>query len=970
MRKKKLVSMALSVMMIAASVGTIGQSNVKAASIWRSSLYPSNWTPGYTNGSGQFLQDYSYAGYEKGEKEVPTEMKGTYANVVNYGADNTGAKDSTSAIQNAINAVENAGGGTVYLPEGTYKVKPTTTNSSALRIKGSNILFKGAGKGKTFIRCYAENMRFSQIINVSPNGGTWNSADDGKYYSLSQDIPKTPTNTIHLKDVGNLKKGDWVIIRSDRTQAWINEHQMSGFWSASVSPTTMGTTFYRQITSVNTSNKTITIDIPTRYYMKTRDNARVYKVTPKQTNVGLTDFSIGNKASSKTNGWGEEDYKTSGTGAYDANNAFLIKFALNVNCFAKNIATYQAGNSKQVHMISNGLDLSQCRSITIDSCDFSHPQYEGGGGNGYGMNVCSQEALIKNCSSTSARHSFSFKYAYASGNVIYHYTSTNPKYGSDFHMYLSMSNLIDNEELNGDFVETNVRPYGGTAGNRHGYTSTETVFWNTKGNYYKSGMNYIIDSRQFGNGYIIGTQGAATNVKTSPLTMSSQYGSVNTAPEDYKEGIGQGATLSPQSLYYDQLEKRLSKSNTGGTETGTVTAKSVPGTINATEYASATSGITKSTSTTPKYVGNLISGSALEYKINASEAGNYDINIGLAAGDARYNAKNITIKVDGKDTVNVPVTASTGWTEFVQHTTKVSLTKGEHTLTVSSVDGAVNVSDIKFTKEVVKEELSNVAKGCNVTTSGDEGSEFSGKNAVDGNENTRWSSNFADNAWLTVDLGKTYKVSKVVLKWEAAYGKAYKIQTSTNGNTWSTVKDLSNQAGGEATITFNEVNARYVRMQGVTRALPYGYSIYEFEVYGVASSQTVTNSTVVSKNCTVTQSGKESDAMDGKNAVDGNENTRWSSNFADDAWLTIDLGKTYSVDKVFLNWEGAYGKAYKIQTSTNGSSWTTVKNVTDGKGGKETVTFTATNARYVRMQGVTRALPYGYSLWEMEVYGK
>ena len=83
-------------------------------------------------------------------------------------------------------------------------------------------------------------------------------------------------------------------------------------------------------------------------------------------------------------------------------------------------------------MISNGLDLSQCRSITIDSCDFSHPQYEGGGGNGYGMNVCSQEALIKNCSSTSARHSFSFKYAYANGNVIYHYTSTNPKYGSDF----------------------------------------------------------------------------------------------------------------------------------------------------------------------------------------------------------------------------------------------------------------------------------------------------------------------------------------------------------------------------------------------------------------------------------------------------------------------------------------------------------------------------------------------------------
>lgn len=59
---------------------------------------------------------------KKDEKEVPTQMSGMYVNVVNYGADSTGAKDSTAAIQNAINAVEAAGGGTVYLPEGTYKV--------------------------------------------------------------------------------------------------------------------------------------------------------------------------------------------------------------------------------------------------------------------------------------------------------------------------------------------------------------------------------------------------------------------------------------------------------------------------------------------------------------------------------------------------------------------------------------------------------------------------------------------------------------------------------------------------------------------------------------------------------------------------------------------------------------------------------------------------------------------------------
>ena len=91
--------------------------------------------------------------------------------------------------------------------------------------------------------------------------------------------------------------------------------------------------------------------------------------------------------------------------------------------------------------------------------------------------------------------------------------------------------------------------------------------------------------------------------------------------------------------------------------------------------------------------------------------------------------------------------------------------------------------------------------------------------------------------------------------------------------------------------------------------------------------------------------------------LDGDEGTRWSSNFADDAWIAVDLGKTYAVSKVVLNWEAAYGESYKIQTSMDGKTWTTVKSVTNGKGGKETVSFDATKARYVKLQGVERGLP-------------
>jgi len=43
-------------------------------------------------------------------------------NAINYGADPTGAKDSTAAIQRAVDAVAARGGGSVELPRGIYRV--------------------------------------------------------------------------------------------------------------------------------------------------------------------------------------------------------------------------------------------------------------------------------------------------------------------------------------------------------------------------------------------------------------------------------------------------------------------------------------------------------------------------------------------------------------------------------------------------------------------------------------------------------------------------------------------------------------------------------------------------------------------------------------------------------------------------------------------------------------------------------
>ena len=105
------------------------------------------------------------------------------------------------------------------------------------------------------------------------------------------------------------------------------------------------------------------------------------------------------------------------------------------------------------------------------------------------------------------------------------------------------------------------------------------------------------------------------------------------------------------------------------------------------------------------------------------------------------------------------------------------------------------------------------------------------ENAVDGNTGTRWSSAYTNNEWIYVDLGKKKSIIEVKLNWEAAYGKSYKIQISDDAETWKDVFLQENGKGGIESIPLTAV-AQYVRMQGVARATAYGFSLWEFEVYG------------------------------------------------------------------------------------------------------------------------------------------
>ena len=112
---------------------------------------------------------------------------------------------------------------------------------------------------------------------------------------------------------------------------------------------------------------------------------------------------------------------------------------------------------------------------------------------------------------------------------------------------------------------------------------------------------------------------------------------------------------------------------------------------------------------------------------------------------------------------------------------------------------------------------------------------FDGKGTneiVDGKQ-SRWVSNRKSNdEWIYVDLQDIYNISKVILNWEGSGAKKYKVQVSNDGQVWTDISDINDGDGGLDELSYKDVTGRYVRMLGIEVGSDYGYSLWEFEVYG------------------------------------------------------------------------------------------------------------------------------------------
>jgi hypothetical protein len=535
--------------------------SLSQAQTWRSSLYPEDWTPpaALSFAKDKMIQDFSYAGYRRGETEIPAPNANVLNAVTQYGADPTGKSDSTAAIQTALDAAGNAGGGVVLLPPGTYRISlPTADSNSVLRISKDHTILRGSGPGKTFLLNHSIVMRSKSIVFVRGND------NPAPVFSthLTADV-RTPVKRLQVADASRFAVGDIVSVRWDFTQAWIDEHGQSRVWKAGASAPAPAI-YQREIMAVNAAEGWIETDIPARYYHRVRDKARVEKYDSRIQECGIEGLSIGN-VQHPGKGWQTDDYQTPGTGGHDVDRSNVLVFNRARNCWARDVHSYQpAGNSFTCHILSNGVLVAVSSNITLRNCSMKRPEYGGANGNGYMFRLThGNDCLIENCRADFSRHGFVNSHAGSSGNVFHKCDDRNTKRatgdtgyvqtdgdGSDNHMHFSHSSLWDQCHAHESWWEAVHRGW-----NYQALAAAHCVYWNTSGSG-SAALNggNIVRSGQARYGYVIGTQGEPDGIELRTTG--------NSLPLDIAEGEGMGGSLSPPSLYQDQLARRLARRKT------------------------------------------------------------------------------------------------------------------------------------------------------------------------------------------------------------------------------------------------------------------------------------------------------------------------------------------------------------------------------------------------------------------------
>jgi hypothetical protein len=227
--------------------------------------------------------------------------------------------------------------------------------------------------------------------------------------------------------------------------------------------------------------------------------------------------------------------------------------------------------------------------------------------------------------------------------------------------------------------------------------------------------------------------------------------------------------------------------------------------------------------------------------------------------------------------------------------------------------------------------------------------------AIDGDRSTRWSSEFADNQWLKLDLGRIETVSGLAIHWEAAYASHYKIFLSKDGEDWINVYEMEMGDGYTDQIYFSPQETRFIKIDCVERATGWGNSIWEIEIKYEEYYPLIETSSYI-------------EGHPPSNIMDGNFDSFWSPDKSAPQSIIIDLKEEKGLGGFQLFWGENYAKSYEILISQGKEDWRKVFETENSRGGIDFCYIDRSKARYIKIIA-KESSQEGFSLREVLLKG-
>lgn len=417
---------------------------------------PQVWEDYVANRSASNLPDFSWAGYEYGQKEIP--QQSATVNVADFGAIPNDNLDDTSAIQAAIDYLSQSDGGVLYIPSGRYDIN-TDSSSNYLKINSYNIVVRGAGSGTDGTVLFLNNCLNGDAATITA-GDNMDPSSFGRFVTYLKEDAVRGSNILKVASTEKLAAGDYLHITmkntdglTNLTEYLISPLQIDSTWTNAAN-SGVGYTYFRWIVEVAEvlDEHHIKLVQPIRENLKVEFDTEIYR-TIHLFNIGVENIR----------------FESNWTEAYshladDANSYWWngIFFKNVINGWVKNV---------QISDYTQSLGLRFCKNISVENVELLGRA--GHIGFLVGAYDCKITDSVVNCPRTHAMTVNQYSQGNVFRNVTIGYNGSDHEdcfQVIDFHCNYALENLFEN------ITNAAVR----SSGDRDNYphSSHRNVFWN------------------------------------------------------------------------------------------------------------------------------------------------------------------------------------------------------------------------------------------------------------------------------------------------------------------------------------------------------------------------------------------------------------------------------------------------------------------------------------------------------------